>query len=420
MMFKDTYKMLKITRLLTILTLIILSSGLSYGQKKSGPDMVVSGHGWYGIDMERTRPNLKSYGYMTYETAVGFQTNPGDSCAYAHAFGYPMISAGLSVATMGNFKFHDQTRLPSLYSAYGSFERSLIRKQHVSFGYQLDFGLTYNPGRYDPVNNPGNNWLSFPVMAYFGAGAFAKWHIGKRWEVGADLMFRHFSNGRLALPNEALNALGGGIFARYRLSDYDYTRYSGVKKVKPEYEKGMQYMIVLGGGLHTCMAEWNAYVETEPDPEKKEQVHLKKHPKFSISFDALYRYSLRYATGLSLDVFYSSNMEELEKSDRIVYGDEAVDNSPGYAPFSVGIAFVQEVYWKNFAVHVAVGAYPYRHKGVNGPEAKALGDRERGWHYEKAGIRYYIPKLADTFVGFAIKSHSIKAEYLEFSVGIRL
>ena len=39
---------------------------------------------------------------------------------------------------------------------------------------------------------------------------------------------------------------------------------------------------------------------------------------------------------------------------------------------------------------------------------------------EKAGLRYYMPKLGDTFVGFAIKSHSIKAEYLEFSVGIRL
>ena len=381
-----------------------------HGQKKSGPDVVISGHGWYGIDIEQTRPNLKSYGYMTYEAAVGFQTNPADSCSYAHTFGYPMISAGLSLASMGDFKFHDQSKQPSLYSGFGSFERSLIRKKHASFGYMLDFGVTYNPGRYDPVNNPGNNWLSFPVMAYFGAGAFAKWHIGKRWEVGADIMFRHFSNGRLALPNEALNALGGGLFARYRLSDYEYTRYEGVRKPKYEFKKGMQYMIVLGGGLHSCMAEWNAYVETEPDPAKKEQIHLEKHPKLSLSFDALYRYSLRYATGLSLDVFYSSNMKELEKSDRIVYGDEAVDNSPGYDPISVGIAFVQEVYWKNFAVHVAIGAYPYRHKGVNGPEAKALGDRERGWHYEKAGLRYYMPKLGDTFVGFAIKSHSIKAE----------
>ena len=259
-------------------------------------------------------------------------------------------------------------------------------------------------------------------MAYFGAGVFGKVHIGKRWEVGANFMFRHFSNGRLSLPNEALNGMGVGVFARYRMADYDHKRYKTKYGFERNYDRGMHYMIAVGGGLHTCMAEWNAYVEREADPVKKLEAadRLKAHPKFSLGFDALYRYSMRYATGLGVDLFYSSNMKSLEASDRVFYGNEAVDNSPGYNPLSVGIAVVQEVYWGNFAVHVAVGAYPYRHKGVNGAEAKAAGDRERGWHYEKAGFRYYFPKLGDTFVGFAIKSHSIKAEYLEFSIGVRL
>ena len=392
----------------------------AHAQKINDSNLVVTGHSWYGSDIERTRPNIKTYGYMTYELSMGLQTNPEDGSQYAQSFGYPLLSAGISLANMGDFKFHDQSSFPMLYSLYGSFERTLQRKEHFSWGYQFDFGATYNPARYDPVANPNNNWLSSPFMAYFGAGVVAKLHLGKRWEVGADVMFRHYSNGRLALPNEALNAIGGGVFARYRLSDYNYTKYTNAPRKKPEFEKGMQYMLVLGGGMHTCMAEWNAYVETEPDPAKKKAVHLKAHPKLSFSMDAMYRYALKYATGLGLDVFYSSNMEELEKSDRIVYGDAAVDNSPGYAPISVGVAVVQEVYWHNLAVHVALGAYPYRHKGVNGPEAKAAGDRERGWHYEKAGIRYYFPSLGNTFLGFAIKSHSIKAEYLEFSVGIKL
>ena len=389
-------------------------------QKLRAKDMVVTAHGWYGTDMERTRPNLKAYGYTTYEASVGFQTNPNDSSAYARQFGYPMLNFGFSLARMGEFKFYDQTKFSDLYSLYGSFERSLLRKKRLSLGYLLDFGATYNPDRYDPVNNPGNNWLSSPVMAYFGAGAFIKFHVGRRWEIGADAMFRHYSNGRLALPNEALNALGAGLFARYRLDDYDYKEYTGIPRIKADYKRGMQYMIVLGGGVHTCMAEWNAKVETEDDVTKKSGIKLKAHPKLSISVDALYRYALRYASGVSLDVFYSSNMKELEASDRIVYGDEAVDKCPGYSPISVGLALVHEVYWHNLAVHVAVGAYPYRHKGVNGIEAKEAGDRERGWHYEKAGLRYYFPKLGDTFLGFAIKSHSVKAEYLEFSAGVRI
>lgn len=403
-----------------LVALSILSIGVANAQKFNASDIVITAHGWGGVDMERTRPNIKSYGYMTYEASIGLQTNPNDGSCYSQAFGYPILSFGVSVATMGNFRFHDQTKFPNLYSVYGSFERTLLRRKLISMGYLLDFGATYNPMRYDPVNHPGNNWLSSPVMAYFGAGAFLKFNVGKRWEIGADVMFRHYSNGRLALPNEALNALGGGLFARYRLSDYDYTQYKGIPKRKPDYKKGMQYIIALGGGVHTCMAEWNAKVEKENDPAKKKDIKLKAHPKFSISADFLYRYAFRYASGVSLDVFYSSNMKELEASDRIVYGDEEVANSPGYSPISVGLALVHEVYWHNLAVHVAIGAYPYRHKGVNGEAAKALGDRERGWHYEKAGLRYYFPKLGDTFLGFAIKSHSVKAEYLEFSAGIRL
>lgn len=420
--------MKKIFKAIFILIGIATYSETAHSQTRENSNMVISGQGWRGYDIERLRPTQTSFGYMTYDLGVGFQTEPEDGNIFAQQFGYPIVSAGISVARMGHLQFSDQTRFPNLYSVYGSFERSLLRTGHFSLGYTFDFGATYNPGRYDPVVNPGNNWLSSPFMAYFGAGAFAKIHIGKRWEVGADFMFRHYSNGRLALPNEAINALGGGLFARYRLSDYDYTRYKGAPQKADDFKKGMQYMITFGTGFHTCQAEWNTYAYDHSDkekparvPTKEEAADLKAHPKFSLSFDALYRYALRYATGIGVDMFYSTNMKELEAADRILYGDAAVAESPGYNPLSIGIAVVQEVYWKNLAVHVAIGAYPYRHKGVNDKVLnEKMDDRERGWHYEKAGVRYYFPKLGDTYVGFAIKSHSIKAEYLEFSVGIRL
>jgi hypothetical protein len=421
-----------------ILTLLLLSSASAYAQKTDKSNIVFSGHGWYGMDIEKTRPELKTYGYATYEASVGFQTEAEDSCAFAQAFGYPMLSVGFSLARTSDFKFIEPnpTVFPDLYSIYGSFERSLLRTEIFSAGYQFDFGATYNPGRYDPAVNPSNNWLSSPFMAYFGAGAFAKFHLGKHWEVGADFMFRHFSNGRLRLPNEAINALGGGLFARYRLAEYDYRNYRTYSKVEnPQFKKGMQYMVTFGTGFHTCQGEWRANVETGIDgigqsltPEQKKEAasRLKAHPKFSLSFDAMYRYALRYATGIGLDLFYSTNMEELAAADKKLYSPEAIANSPGYAPLSVGVAVVQEVYWRNLAIHVAIGAYPYRNKGVN-PDSVVTesdrllmdDDRERGWHYEKAGLRYYFPKFGDTFLGFAIKSHSIKAEYLEFSAGIR-
>ena len=211
-----------ITKAILVIAALFALTEVSYAQKIKGEDLIISAHGWYGYDIEEIRPaEIVSNGYMTYEAAVGFQTNPANGCQYAEAFGYPVINVGLALASMGDFKMVDNTKFPNLYTLLGSFERSLFRSKVLSLGYQFDFGATYNPGRYDPVVSPSNNWLSSPFMAYFGAGAFAKFHIGKHWEVGADFMFRHYSNGRLALPNEAINALGGGIFARYRLSDYE-------------------------------------------------------------------------------------------------------------------------------------------------------------------------------------------------------
>ena len=407
---------------------LFLHCNVTRAQDKDDNRLLISGQGWYGYDIEQARPHQKSSGYMTYELALGIQTEPVDSCIYDQLFGYPTIYIGGSVASMGDFKFHDNTRFPNLYSLFGSFERTIFRGEHFSTGYHLDFGATYNPATYNPIYGEGNNWLSSPFMAYFGAGAFAKVHLGKRWDIGADVSFRHFSNGRLRLPNEALNAIGGGIFARYRISEYEPAKYKRQKPELTNFIRGMQYSIAIGGGVHTCQAEWNKYAfdHSQPDkpsrfPTKEEAAALKAHPKFSLSFEATYRYGLRYASGLGVEMFYSSNMKELKAADTVLYGEEAVKNSPGHAPVSLGIAAVQEIYWRNFAVHIAIGAYPYRHKGVNDKELnEKFDDRERGWHYEKAGFRYYFPELGNTFIGFSIKSHSIKAEYLELSLGCTL
>ena len=67
--------------------------------------------------------------YMTYEASVGFQTDPSDNCAYAQAFGFPMLSAGFAVANMGDFKFADNSKFSPLYALYGSFERAT--KSHL-------------------------------------------------------------------------------------------------------------------------------------------------------------------------------------------------------------------------------------------------------------------------------------------------
>ena len=81
--------------------------------------MVVGGEGWYGYDIEKLHPNQTTFGYMTYDLELGFQTEPESGNIFARQFGYPIISVGMSVARMGHFKFSDHTKFPDLYSIYG-------------------------------------------------------------------------------------------------------------------------------------------------------------------------------------------------------------------------------------------------------------------------------------------------------------
>lgn len=144
------------------------------------------------------------------------------------------------------------------------------------------------------------------------------------------------------------------------------------------------------------------------DDVYQKQTVFKKHPKLSLSMDVMYRYALKYASGVSLDMFYSSNIESLKQCDRIIYGENVTDDV-AYSAFSLGVSLVNEIYYKNLAVYLAFGVYPYRELGLYCDD----------WHYEKAGLKYYFDDFYGLFAGFAIKAHNFDAEYFEFSLGIR-
>ena len=391
----------------TAILLLFVSTAAS-AQRFTKEDMTFAGKNFYGFALN-TNPYRQSNGYFTYDVEIGFQTEPSDSCEYVRAYRCPLLSVGISVSSLSDFVMDGNSFLPDIYSVYGAFERTHIRKERFSFGHLLNLGITTNPGVYDPVNNPGNTFLSSPVMCYFGGGFFMKWQVGRHWEAGAEVMYRHYSNGMLSVPNGGMDVVGAGVFARYRMAEYSAADFRETSP-KPSFkDKGMVYHISFSGGVHSCWTEFEVYNEMVKDPTLK-QIKFKKHPRFSFSADAMYRYALKYATGIGVDVYYSSNMRQLKECDRILYGKESIIESD-YKPISLGIAIVQELYWRNLAGYIALGAYPYLRNGISGCQ---------DWHYEKAGLRYYFSRIGNTFVGFAIKAHNFRAENFEFTVGMKM
>ena len=74
-------------KILALLFALLCATNFDTQAQTIRDDLSLSLHGWYGYDIEQTRPNLTSYGYMTYEGAVGIQTTPEKDNYYDYLFG---------------------------------------------------------------------------------------------------------------------------------------------------------------------------------------------------------------------------------------------------------------------------------------------------------------------------------------------
>ena len=357
------------------------------------------------------RDSYTSLGFNSFTLEWDFITRGADG-SYSAAYNHPTFGIGLTYNGLDEVQFKSKNgHYSGMVAAYGILSRDLIRLGQFSGGYDLSLGASYSDGYYDPVTNRSNWFFSSPVLFYVAGGGHITWQVARRLDLVADISVRHNSSARFAYPNGGLNYWGGGLSARYHFQDRpDYSR-RGVRTPRiadGEYEKGWSYELYAGGGVHACAAEWLATSKTV-DRETLAATSLRKWPMGSLGFDAVYRLSGRFGVGATASAFYCSNMEALKWADGIIYGDEAA-SAASYSSFSFGAGAVQEVFYKRTAFYLQEGYYFYRKAGIHGYHGRL---------YERAGLRLYPKRIEPFFFSVCIKAHRFKAEYMDFTVGIR-
>ena len=400
-----------------LITLVCLAiQGLScpgvFSQDASGAWSVKTGGDRMTIGS--FRDSYTSLGFNSFTLEFDYATAPGGKGSFADGYNYPVFGIGLNYNTLSDVKFRSASGpYDDMVSLYGIISRDLLRTGHLGFGYNVSLGLSYSSGYYDVRTNSANWFFSSPILLYVAGGGHLTWMVGKRLDLEADISVRHNSSARLAYPNGGLNYWGGGLSARYRLQDRTAPAGNVFRRrdiSKNLYEKGWSFELYAGGGVHACAAEWRALVKTTPRDELSNSM-LRKWPMASLSADAIYRFAGRFAAGFTVDGFWCSNTDRLRWADSVLYTEEEVAASKGYAPFSGGVGIVQEVFYRNIALYVQEGIYLYRHAGIRG---------EHGPIYERAGMRYYPKSLDPFFFSVCIKAHRFKADYLDVTVGIKL
>ena len=336
-----------------------------------------------------------------YSLAVGYRTLPSDSSQIASDFNYPIFGLGLSMADFGRVKMTENSHLGNVYTLFGFFDRTIFRVNRFRMNYRFETGLSYATNPYNPISNPTNEFVSSPIMVYVGIGVGLHYRITNQIELGLGADLKHYSNGRLGMPNKGMNISGLSAQLQYDLTpktEVPTRMHSG------NFDKKWEYHITAGTGLQKSYAEWQIYAKSQPNPELK-KIRYKSYFKYSLSGDAMYRFSEKYSLGVGLDIFATPYTDKLRQWDEILHQRQAEK----YDPISVGISLNQEINYKRFALAASIGYYAHHQLGI---------EENLGHIYQKAGVRYYFPKTNGLFIGYSIKAHSFRlAEYLEFSIG---
>lgn len=395
---------------LALLLAALMLSPSSFAQERNTPQALRLGA--TGMQIGSFRSSYTRTGFHSCTVEWDFVTHGTDG-SFAAAYNDPIFGIGLSYNSLDEVRFvGDNGHYAPMLALYGSMARDLIRRDPFAFGYDLAVGFSYSSGYYDPVTNGANWFFSSPVLFYAAGGGHLTWQVGRRLDLQADITVRHNSSARFAYPNGGLNYWGGGLSARYHFQDrprYSRSGLTGPRIAEDHYERGWSYEVYAGGGVHACAAEWQACAETM-DVQTLAETHLRRWPMASLSFDTIYRISGRFALGATVNGFYMSNSERLQWADGILYGEDAVSESKGYAPFACGMGAVQEVFYGDWAFCFQEGVYLYKRAGIHA---------DHGRIYERAGLRYYPRRLSPLFLSASIKAHFFKADYLDFAVGLR-
>lgn len=371
-----------------------------------------------GGDLFRIGTFTESYNSLDFHShtlSMVWCEKPSEGGAgYAAAYNYPHLSLSLSHSTLSDVQFKSpQGHYSDLFTAYGQFSRDLLRLGPFAFGYDLGLGLTYTEAKYDILTNSPNWFLGSNVNCYVSGRGHVLVRIARRLDIEASAGVGHNSSGRMNYPNGGLNYYGGGVSARWWFRETEPTpagRFKTPEINSDSYVKGWSTEIYIGGGTHSCAAEWQSVVDSS-DRETVAGTKFRHWPMASLGVDVLRRMNGRFSLGFTAEAFYASNSEALRKADRVWYSEQEIAGSRGYAPFSAGLGIVQEIHYKNIALYAKEAVYLVRKTGI------------RGYHgpvYDKMGLRWYPPRLSPIFFSGCIKAHMFKADYIDFSVGIKI
>ena len=253
------------------------------------------------------------------------------------------------------------------------------REARSQIQFKMGFGAGYTTKKYDPVTNNQNNVISTDltgaVLLQFGH----EYALSERLTFNSSLSITHFSNGAIKKPNSGINIMAANFGLHYTF-DYKKRPFTYIDEPKIE-TRPIGYSIILIGGAHEAL-----------------KINGGTKPFFVLTgiIDKKVNHKSRFGAGL--EWFYSASLKEEVKYD------DKVD--PGTDFNRIGLVLSHEMMFNEFSVMMQAGYYLYDPYGAFQPV------------YLRLKLRRYFGDHIFSSIG--VKSHSAKAEAMEFAIGYRI
>jgi hypothetical protein len=327
---------------------------------------------YYGFVLKH-RQSLGYYikGHVpAFEININF--NSRGNKIFHQVFRYPRFGAGYYYADPGNPQI-----LGRIHSLFLLIDIPVIRNR-VSINYRVAGGVSYLTKCFDITNNYYNTAIGSNFNIFVNLGLNIKINLSNRMTFSNGLSIVHCSNGAVKVPNLGINIISYNIGLLYKLNNaLNKTQQINL----PAFQKKNEYSMIFTNGLKEI---------SQPGGKKYYAYSL------CLNFDRIVNFKRKLGAGL--DLFNDISLYSILRSGSTSTSYKEV--------LRIGTHFSTDLIFENLCFTIQEGVYIYQ---------KYFKD---GYLYSRYGFKYFTGK--HLIVNLSLKTHIIKADFIEFGIGYKI
>lgn len=326
----------------------------------------------------------------SFSLRLGFQAT--GTKMWQQLYQYPVWGFGL----YKGFFTNDHSQLGNPMATYAFIDLPLVRYRKLSLSWLIDFGVAFNWKKHNWFEQNYNYPIGTYTTIFINNGFKANYQVNKNFDVNVGLVFTHFSNGAVQLPNLGMNVFGPQFEIRYYVNGRPELKWQNI----PEYKKEWEYVALLAPALRQVGF---LYLNQNGDTATK----VFTYGIISLSTGINRQISHKVKFGGGIDITYNS----AHCADTMM-----VDGVPEKASLRIADKLMLGIYP---SFELVLGKLSL----VVQPGFYLLRKQSEGFQtpltYQRVGLKYHLND--HLFAGINVRAFSFsKADYIEWIVGYRI